>query len=225
MPAPSKFAHVVYQTHRFEEMVDWYLRVFEATIRHKDDKLAFLSYDDEHHRMAFLNLGPIANGAAPKKAQGVGVHHVAYTWKDLGELVDTYKRLKGYGVLPAVPIRHGLTLSLYYQDPDGNMMEFQIDLMGMKEADEFMRGPAFAANPVGEPFDPAELAARYDEGKPVDDLVFRSDQAESKGTSLVRGNGHAAHVNVGGQPAHVSPPSHAAHSAAYLASGSAALHD
>src|SRR5437867_7497612 len=200
MPAPSKFAHVVYQTHRFEEMVDWYLRVFEATIRHKDDKLAFLSYDDEHHRMAFLNLGLAENGAAPKKAAGVGVHHVAYTWKDLGELVETYKRLKTYGVLPAVPIRHGLTLSLYYQDPDGNMMEYQIDLMGMKEADEFMRGPAFAANPVGEPFDPAELAARYDEGKPVDDLVFRSDQAESKGASIVRGNGY--HVVVGD----VAPP-------------------
>ncbi len=58
MAAPSKFAHVVYQTHRFEEMVDWYKQVFEATVRHKDDKLAFLSYDDEHHRMAFLNLGP-----------------------------------------------------------------------------------------------------------------------------------------------------------------------
>jgi catechol-2,3-dioxygenase len=53
MAAPSKFAHVVYQTHRFEEMIDWYTRVFEATVRHKDDKLAFLSYDDEHHRMAF----------------------------------------------------------------------------------------------------------------------------------------------------------------------------
>jgi catechol-2,3-dioxygenase len=118
MAAPSKFAHVVYQTHRFEEMIDWYRRVFEATVRHKDDKLAFLSYDDEHHRMAFLNLGPIENGGAPKKASGVGVHHVAYTWKDLGELVDTYKRLKSYGVLPTAPIRHGLTLSLYYQDPD-----------------------------------------------------------------------------------------------------------
>ena len=154
MAAPSKFAHVVYQTHRFEEMIDWYTRVFEATVRHKDDKLAFLSYDEEHHRMAFLNLGPIKNGGAPKKASGVGVHHVAYTWKDLGELVDTYKRLKSYGVLPAAPIRHGLTLSLYYQDPDGNMMEFQIDALDPQASDEFMRGPAFAANPVGEPFDP-----------------------------------------------------------------------
>ena len=158
MAAPTKFAHVVYQTHRFEEMIDWYTQVFEATVRHKDDKLAFLSYDDEHHRMAFLNLGPAEKGSPPKKAGGVGVHHVAYTWKDLGELVDTYKRLKSYGVLPAAPIRHGLTLSLYYQDPDGNMMEFQIDALDPQASDEFMRGPAFAANPVGEPFDPEELA-------------------------------------------------------------------
>lgn len=178
MAAPSKFAHVVYQTHRFEEMVDWYVKVFEATIRHKDDKLAFLSYDDEHHRMAFLNLGPV-EGDAPKKAPGVGVHHVAYTWNDLGGLVDTYKRLRSMGVRPAHPIRHGLTLSLYYQDPDANMMEFQIDLLDMEKADAFMRGPAFAANPVGEPFDPEELVARHDAGKPLDDVIFRSDQPES----------------------------------------------
>jgi catechol-2,3-dioxygenase len=185
MAAPSKFAHVVYQTHRFEEMIEWYLEVFEAKIRHKDAKLAFLSYDDEHHRMAFLNLGPPPNGDAPKKPGGVGVHHVAYTWRNLGELVDTYERLKSRGILPAVPIRHGLTLSLYYQDPDANMMEFQIDLMDMERADAFMRGPAFAANPVGEPFDPDELARRWRAGRPVDDLVFRSDQPESRGASLV----------------------------------------
>ncbi len=220
MAAPTKFAHVVYQTHRFEKMIDWYTQVFEATVRHRDDKLAFLSYDDEHHRMAFLNLGPAENGSPPKKAGGVGVHHVAYTWKDLGELVDTYKRLKSYGVLPAAPIRHGLTLSLYYQDPDGNMMEFQIDALDPQASDEFMRGPAFAANPVGEPFDPEELAARYDAGKPVDDLVFRSDQAESRGAWIVRGNGsndHAPHVTVLGTRDPSSQQSDSAASEAYLA--------
>src|SRR5262245_55721137 len=226
MAAPSKFAHVVYQTHRFEEMIDWYTRVFEAKVRHRDDKLAFLSYDDEHHRMAFLNLGPVENGGAPKKANGVGVHHVAYTWKDLGELVDTYKRLKSYGVLPAAPIRHGLTLSLYYQDPDGNMMEFQIDALDPQAADEFMRGPAFAANPVGERFDPEELAVRYDAGEPVDDLVFRSDQSESRGTWIVRGNGgngHSAHVTVPGSRVPDACASNAAASEAYLARVSATL--
>jgi catechol-2,3-dioxygenase len=89
MAAPSKFAHVVYQTHRFEEMVDWYTRVFEASVRHQDEKLAFLSYDDEHHRIAFVNLGASSNGSAPKRPNTVGVYHVAYTWNDLDELVHT----------------------------------------------------------------------------------------------------------------------------------------
>jgi 3-hydroxy-9,10-secoandrosta-1,3,5(10)-triene-9,17-dione monooxygenase len=184
MVAPSKFAHVVYQTHNFEPMVDWYVKVFEGRIQHKDEALCFMTYDDEHHRMAFVNLGP-APGADAVKPQGKpGVHHVAYTWDDLGGLVDTYKRLKGYGVLPKLPIRHGLTLSMYYADPDENMMEFQVDLMDPDEANAFMHGNAFAANPVGEPFDPEELAQRYDAGEPVDGIIFRSDQPESTGAAF-----------------------------------------
>jgi hypothetical protein len=104
------------------------------------------------------------------------------TWRNLEELIDTYARLKSRGIMPTRPIRHGLTLSLYYRDPDGNGLEFQIDLMEAKAANEFMSGPAFAANPVGEPFDPEALAARLAQGKPVNDLIFRSDQAESKAT-------------------------------------------
>jgi len=32
MARPSKFAHVVYSTRRFEEMIDWYQRIFEAEV-------------------------------------------------------------------------------------------------------------------------------------------------------------------------------------------------
>jgi hypothetical protein len=32
MAKPSKFAHVVYSTRRFDEMIDWYQNVFEATV-------------------------------------------------------------------------------------------------------------------------------------------------------------------------------------------------
>ena len=41
----------------------------------------------------------------------------------------------------------------------------------------FMQSPAFDANPIGEPFDPDLLAARYDAGESVVDVVFRSDQS------------------------------------------------
>ena len=32
MTAPSSFCHVVYKTHRYNEMIEWYQRVFEARI-------------------------------------------------------------------------------------------------------------------------------------------------------------------------------------------------
>jgi hypothetical protein len=74
------------------------------------------------------------------------------------------------------PVKHGLTLSMYYADPDGNLMEFQIDVLEPEAANAFMSGPAFEANPIGEPFDPDELAARFEAGRPLDEVIFRSDQ-------------------------------------------------
>lgn len=176
MVAPSKFAHVVYATHHYEELIDWYTRVFEAKVQHRDEKLAFLTYDEEHHRFAFANLGPPPEGQDAGKRRGPGVAHVAYTWADLAGLMGVYKRLRDDGIRPARCLRHGPTLSMYYNDPDGNQMEFQIDLLDVEAANAFMEGPAFASNPIGEQFDPDEVLARFEAGAPLDDLVFRSDQ-------------------------------------------------
>jgi catechol-2,3-dioxygenase len=177
MTAPTKFAHVVYNTHRYDEMIDWYVKVFEARIQHRDQRLAFLTYDDEHHRFAFANLGPLPEDAPqPRLGRGAGVNHVAYTWSDLGQFVELYTRLKGYGIVPVRPVKHGITLSMYYGDPDGNLMEFQIDVMDPDTANAFMASPAFDANPIGERFDPDELAARFNAGQPVGEIIFRSDQ-------------------------------------------------
>ena len=177
MTAPSKFAHVVYNTHRYDEMIDWYTKVFDAHVQHRDERLAFLTYDDEHHRFAFANLGPLPDVAPkPRLGRGPGVNHVAYTWQNLGELVEQYRRLTSWGIAPVRPIRHGPTLSLYYADPDGNLMEFQIDLLDADAANAFMAGPAFGANSIGEPFDPEDLVRRFDAGLALDDVVFRTDQ-------------------------------------------------
>ena len=48
MAKPSKFAHVVYSTRRFEEMIEWYESVFEAKVVYQNPVFAFLTYDDEH---------------------------------------------------------------------------------------------------------------------------------------------------------------------------------
>lgn len=175
MVAPSKFAHVVYATHHYDEMVEWYRTVFEATTQHANDRLSFLTYDDEHHRFAFVNLGPAPDGDG-RRHESVGVHHVAYTWDDIDGLLDTYERLRDYDIRPVVRLRHGMTLSMYYEDPDGNRSEFQIDLLDPDAANEFMESDAFAANPIGEDFDPDELLAAHRAGQDIASMVFRSDQ-------------------------------------------------
>lgn len=180
MTSPSKFAHVVFATHRFDEMIEFYLAAFEAKAEIRTEQLCFASYDDEHHRFAFMNLGTAPNDAPPKPPRMgslPGVAHLAYTWDDLAGLVDAYERvLSLFGRKPFLCLRHGPTLSMYFQDPDGNNLEFQIDLLGPEDANAFMRGPAFAANPIGETFDPDELVRRFRAGESLRDCIFRSDQ-------------------------------------------------
>ena len=79
-------------------------------------------------------------------------------------MLTLYRRLKQEGVTPVWPVHHGLTLSLYYDDPDGNRLEFQVEALPPGDAAPYMNGPAFAANPVGVPFEPDELLARFEAG-------------------------------------------------------------
>lgn len=172
MVKPVKFAHVVYQTRRFDEMIAWYRHVFDATVVHQDPALAFLTYDDEHHRFAFANLDVMKPEGAGDRGD-IGVNHVAYTYATAGDLLETYARLKAEGITPYWPVHHGTTLSLYYRDPDGNRMEFQVDVGTLEDAVAFMASDAFAANPIGVEYDPDALLAQYRSGADNETLLKR----------------------------------------------------
>ena len=62
-----------------------------------------------------------------RAAHLVGVDHVAYTYGSLNHLLENYAWLKERGIKPYWCIHHGITVSMYYADPDGNQMEFQVD--------------------------------------------------------------------------------------------------
>jgi catechol-2,3-dioxygenase len=115
---------------------------------------------------------PDASDADRRSA--VGVDHVAYTYRNLAELFDNYRQLKAQGILPYWCIHHGITVSMYYGDPDGNQMEFQVDSYASgDEANAFMHGPGFGVNPIGVEYDPEDWLARLDAGTPVSDLLLR----------------------------------------------------
>src|SRR5258705_469199 len=54
--APQKFAHVVLKTANFNDVIDWYATVLQARVAFRNDFIAFLTYDDEHHRVAVINM-------------------------------------------------------------------------------------------------------------------------------------------------------------------------
>ena len=171
MAKPSKFAHVVYSTRRFEEMIDWYQKIFEAKVVYQNPVFAFLTYDNEHHRFAFANLSALSPDSVEVPRDKAGVNHVAYTYANLGDLLGTYERLKQMGITPYWRIHHGMTVSFYYQDPDGNRMEFQVDTCSAEEANAYMQTDAFVANPVGVDLDPDALLAQYRSGVPEQQLL------------------------------------------------------
>ncbi len=175
--APARLAHFVRKTSRFGEMLEWYRNVLEAEIVYSNEMLAFLTYDDEHHRVAIIAMPGLVD-AAPNAA---GTDHIAFTYASLDELLHTYKRLKKAGIEPFWAINHGPTTSLYYKDPDGNSIETQIDNFAtLEEINEWFKGGAFQENPIGVVFDPDELVARHEAGVPFRELVERPALPEGK---------------------------------------------
>ncbi len=163
--SPAKFAHFVLRTGQIDRMSEWYQTVLAARIVFRDERLCFLSYDDEHHRLALIQIP----GLAPRDAQAAGTDHVAYSYRDLGELLATYRRLKEHAIVPHWPINHGVTTSMYYRDPDNNRVELQIDNFAtVEELQGYFQSPA---NPVGVTYDPEQLVREYEAGVPIADLL------------------------------------------------------
>ncbi len=167
--SPEKFAHVVLKTANYDGVIAWYATVLQARVAFRNDFIAFLTYDDEHHRVAVINT-PGSQAPDPGAA---GVHHIAYTYAGLGELLATYQRLKAAGIEPARCINHGPTTSMYYRDPDGLRVELQIDNFPMAEANAYFTGRDFAENPIGVIFDPEQLIRDYEAGVALEDLLRR----------------------------------------------------
>lgn len=171
---PKSFVHVVYRTRRFDDMLRWYRIVLDAKVQHQNPAMAFLTYDDEHHRIALVDLDVLMPGTEDGPRSLVGVDHVAYTYAGIEDLFENYRQLKAEGILPYWCIHHGITVSMYYGDPDGNQMEFQVDAFASNdEANAFMAGEDFAVNPIGVEYDPEDWLARVRDGASLADFLPR----------------------------------------------------
>ena len=158
------FHHVNLKTNRLQAMIDWYRMVVGMSVTHQFDGGAWLSNDSANHRLALLADPEWEDD--PDKRQHTGIHHTAYEYQSIGELLDTYVRLRAEGVEPHCCLDHGMTISFYYVDPDDNSVELQCDAFGdWEQSKAFMRESAlFADDPIGRPVDPDRIMAACDAG-------------------------------------------------------------
>ncbi|KAI0386110.1 Glyoxalase/Bleomycin resistance protein/Dihydroxybiphenyl dioxygenase [Hypomontagnella monticulosa] len=164
--SPIALCHVVLRTtpEGYERLVDFYLTLLGAKITHKSHRLAFLSYDYEHHRLAII-ADPTSHRRKPEGPQ-VGLHHVAFGFETLKDLATSYEQKKAAGILPAWCVNHGMSTSMYYEDPDGNEIEFQVDNYDtVQEAVDFMASKEFEENPVGVDYDADDFVRRVKSGE------------------------------------------------------------
>jgi catechol-2,3-dioxygenase len=176
--SPAKLAHVVLRVRDLPAMRAWYQAVLQADVTQESDRLCFLTYDDEHHRIAFIAIPDLE-----EHGQGMrpGMDHIAFTYGSVGDLLATYERLRDAGITPFWPINHGVTMSMYYRDPEGNRIELQADAFAsMDEAKAYMRSEAFQSNPVGVMYDPEDILRRFKSGEPPESLLRRPTMPPDK---------------------------------------------
>lgn len=122
---PARLQHVVFQTTKLEEVVDFYSKIVGFVI--SDDVVdddnqimtCFLRSDNEHHSLAFF------------RGSNNELDHYCYetsSWNDIRDWGDRFAKQR----IPIFfgPGRHGPGDNLFFMvtDPDGNRLEFSAEL-------------------------------------------------------------------------------------------------
>jgi len=173
-----QFHHLNLKTTRLQEMIDWYTAVVGCEVLFQDAVGAWMSNDAANHRIALLAFPGFSDD--PDKDTRTGLHHSAFEYADFDALNASYLRMRQLGIEPAFCIDHGMTLSYYYRDPDGNHVELQVDVFGdWAASSEWMRTSAeFHANPIGVFVDPALVAQAAADGADFADVHRRAGAGE-----------------------------------------------
>ena len=152
MDAPSatsrpKFSHLGIATVNMAAMEAFYTELLGMVVTDRGEtaglEIVFLSGDpSEHHQLVLASGRPRTmppNESNP--AFGAVLNQISFRLDDLAGLRGVNERLAARGVPLMMTANHGVSLSLYFPDPDGNMVECFVDT------------DWYCTQPVLEPFD------------------------------------------------------------------------
>lgn len=171
---PPKLHHATFMTVDVAKMVQWYELVAGMQPIYYAEHAAWLTNDDANHRIALLRLP--GTKIPVDKPHTAGLHHTAFEYPNFDLWLDNYIRLRDQGIVPAVNLHHGMTMSMYYVDPDGNGVEIQVDVWGdwLVSKEWMWASQEFADDQIGAPFDPEKLVQAREQGMGMEEMQKRT---------------------------------------------------
>jgi hypothetical protein len=184
--APPRISEIVLKTSRFDVMRDWYQLVLSATRTFEYDVPGQKPHGEDRavnfHRLCFLRIfwqfpytEVLALFEIPdlrNVERSTGLHHMQFRLASLDALADRHERLSRFGIEPYKSYNHGPSTSLYYEDPDANLVELSgPNFESEDDYKAFFSSPGFAKNPAGVPIDLAAFIAALRSGADRRELV------------------------------------------------------
>lgn len=120
----KRLSHVVLKVRDLDRAEAFYTSVVGLSVTGRlPGRMVFFSApgNADSHDFAVWRVG--ADAAAPQAGQ-VGLFHVAWQVERPEDLEVLYGELQAKGVRLRGTMNHGANLSIYFEDPDGNMLEF-----------------------------------------------------------------------------------------------------
>jgi catechol 2,3-dioxygenase len=121
-----KLGHVVLKIRSLDVSVPFYRDVLGLKeVARYGAQMVFFSCGENHHDLALLEMG--AHAASPADRQ-VGLYHVAFK---VGDSLDDLRAFRDHLAAHHVPLAgqadHRVSQALYFQDPDGILIEAYVD--------------------------------------------------------------------------------------------------
>lgn len=141
-------------------------------------RAAFLSNDEISHRLAVIEVPGLIRD--PQRSHHLRIQHIAFEVNSLDDLLGTYVRLKRGGIVPVFSVDEGPQTAFYYEDPDGNSVELNVNNYTDRWAalDHMQTSEAFARKPLGMDLDPDKLVTAREAGASPWEIHLRAWQEE-----------------------------------------------
>ena len=124
---PQYLGHVNLFVRNAERSQQWYADVLGLhTYDFMPGRAAFMSADlEQSHEIALIEVGPDSPGIQPRQ---VGLNHMAWMMGSLDDLKEFYHRLQAKHIPIDHISDHGISIGIYFHDPDGNGIEVSYEL-------------------------------------------------------------------------------------------------